>query len=207
MTTGSYGVTWHEEGGGLVDGRIRFEPTALVFDGRDEADRPVHRQIDFHEITGIQVQEATDERTADSTLVLRSQAGEIAIRSAATRSGVLQELASGLAALSLGRLRRAVIVVPLREGAAGDVRELLRTGPPFDPAEVPLLRHEVLLTPAEAVFVFEAPSGEALESIVNHLDVWAAAATWRDLIAGPPRIAEVAYSWQQPERLVAGLGF
>ena len=30
--------------------------------------------------------------------------------------------------------------------------------------------------------------------------LWAAAAAWKDVVAGPPRLAEDAYSWSRPKR-------
>ena len=51
--------------------------------------------------------------------------------------------------------------MPLKEGAIERAPELVSQGPPFDPAETPLTRHELLLTPWEAIFVFEA--GNAAE--------------------------------------------
>jgi hypothetical protein len=105
------------------------------------------------------------------------------------------------------RERRVVVVLPLRAGAEARARELAASGPPFDPNELPLELHELLLSSSEAIFVFEAPSSAALDAVFAALDVWAAAETWRDLVAGPPRIATVAYSWHRTPHLDAiGLG-
>ncbi|HEX6762127.1 MAG TPA: hypothetical protein VF094_04940 [Gaiellaceae bacterium] len=103
---------------------------------------------------------------------------------------------------------RLTVVVPLRPGAETAARALAAEGPPFDPGELPLERHELLLSPGEAIFVFEARTREALESVLDALDVWTAADTWRDLVAAPPRPATVAYSWRREPHLDAvGLGF
>jgi hypothetical protein len=74
---------------------------------------------------------------------------------------------------------------------------LLEVGPPFDPERTPGLdRHEVFLTPHEAVFVFESPLGaEALEPLLAAPELWHAAAAWAEHLAGPPRIAENVYAW------------
>ena len=93
---------------------------------------------------------------------------------------------------------RAVLVLPLAEGAQGRVAELLRGGPPFDPDEVGLGRHQVFLTECEAVFLFEADAPDAADRLLTSSRLWAAAAAWKDLVAGPPRLADNAFSWVRP---------
>ena len=92
---------------------------------------------------------------------------------------------------------RVVVVAPLREGAREVARMLLEGGPPFDPSEVGLLAHEVLLTEREAVFVFEGRDAASIvEELVGRAEVWEAATAWREWLSERPRIAESAYSWQ-----------
>src|SRR5437762_23426 len=83
--------------------------------------------------------------------------------------------------------------VPLEAGALERVRELVATGPPFDPAATALTRHELLLTAEEAIFVFESDDESGLQALLGEIDVWAAASAWHDVVNGPPRLAEVAY--------------
>ena len=90
---------------------------------------------------------------------------------------------------------RAVLVVPLVDGAQQRVAELLRHGPPFDPEEIGLGRHHVFLTENEAVFLFESDSAGAAERLLSSSRLWSAAAAWKDLVAGPPRLADNAFSW------------
>ena len=90
------------------------------------------------------------------------------------------------------------VVLPLAEGKRERVRALLAHGPPFDPESVGLIRHQVFLGHAEAVFVFEAPPGTGLESVVNDPAVWSAAAEWHDVIAAPPRTTRLAFAWEAP---------
>jgi hypothetical protein len=107
----------------------------------------------------------------------------------------------------VGTERRVVVVVPLVAGSEARARELAAAGPPFDPSELALELHELLLTPREAIFVFESSSGAGLESVFAALDVWAAAESWRELVSGPPEVATVAYSWHRPPHVEAvGLG-
>ena len=84
-------------------------------------------------------------------------------------------------------MSRAVIIVPLQEGASQRAAELLRNGPPFDPEEVGLERHHV--------FLIEADDSGAAERLVANESFWSAAAAWKDLVAGPPRLADDVYSW------------
>jgi len=95
---------------------------------------------------------------------------------------------------------RAVVVLPLVEGAANRASELLRGGPPFDPDEVGLGRHQAFLTESEAIFLFEGECAEAADKLLSGDRLWSAAKAWKDLVAGPPRLAEDAYSWSRPTR-------
>ena len=91
------------------------------------------------------------------------------------------------------------LVLPLRPGAHEAVRRLLAQGPPFDLGQIPELeRHEVFLTPEEAIFVFESARGEdATRALVSRSELWQAAGAWQEHIAGPPRLAEHVYSWSR----------
>lgn len=102
---------------------------------------------------------------------------------------------------------RIVVVAPLRPGAESAARELAAAGPPFDPAELPLELHELLISPGEAIFIFDSRSSAALESVLDALDVWTAAEVWRDVVGAPPRLATVVYSWHRSAHVDAvGLG-
>jgi hypothetical protein len=91
-----------------------------------------------------------------------------------------------------------VVLLPLKPGTHDRARDLLRHGPPFEPSETGLERHEVFLAEDEAIFVFEAESEEAVDRLAADESLWKAAAGWGDLVAGPPRLAERAYSWSRP---------
>ena len=93
-------------------------------------------------------------------------------------------------------MERVIVVAPLREGSREVARMLLESGPPFDPAEVGLAAHSVLLTESEAVFVFEGEdAGSVVQELVGRAEVWQAATAWREWLAGKPRLAETAYAW------------
>ena len=90
---------------------------------------------------------------------------------------------------------RVAVVVPLREGKRSEAERLLAKGPPFDPEHVGLERHEVFLTDLEAVFVFDAVSEHSLQKLLTDSKVWARAAVWHEVVAGPPRVAKPFYAW------------
>jgi hypothetical protein len=78
--------------------------------------------------------------------------------------------------------------------------ELLEAGPPFDPAEAGLARHEVYLSAGEVVFVFEGPEVDGIVAgLVDdpfHPRITDALAEWRDIVDQEHvRIARPAYAW------------
>jgi len=80
-------------------------------------------------------------------------------------------------------------------------RELIADGPPFDPEGTGLIAHQVYVTEREVVFVFEgAKPRAALEQLAGDPSVWRAAAAWRDILTGRPRLAEQAYDWSRREQ-------
>jgi len=49
---------------------------------------------------------------------------------------------------------------------------------------------------------------QTLECLIRVGLEWAAAAAWRDIVDGAPRLAEVVYSWERPvQQSGVGLGF
>ena len=204
----SYAAKWREPDGTTHVGRLELGPRAMHLEAQP-ADTTT-QEIGYEEIQGLRIGRNEADRLDDHpTLVVQRADGSYSITSKVMDAGILQELVGRLASLSMAPPRRATVVLPLAEGAVERVRELVRQGPPFHPAETSLTRHKLLLTPQEAIFIFEARTAEGLRTLLSALDVWAAAATWRDLVAGPPRLAEVAYAWERPEQRVipkVGLG-
>ncbi len=206
MTT--YAVKWREPDGQTFLGRLALGPRTLQLEGRGADGPVVERQIGYEELRGLRLGSRGAERLdGRPALVVERTDGPYLVTSAGMSAGIVQELVDRLAALRLEAPRRATVILPLREGALERVRELVAHGPPFDPADTFLTRHQLLLTPEEAIFVFEADTDEGLTALLSQLDVWAAAVAWRDLVAGPPRLAEVAYAWERPEpRFVPKVG-
>jgi hypothetical protein len=93
------------------------------------------------------------------------------------------------------------VVLPLKPDAHASVSELLKQGPPFDPASIEGLdRHEVFLTASEAVFVFESELGaDALAPLLSDPELWERVSAWGQYVAGAPRIADETFSWSRAQ--------
>lgn len=198
----SYGVVWRVGTLPLASGKLELLPSALRLDGMANS-RPTAREIPYESLAGVRVGRSPSDRIdGRPSLVLDRRTGQSITIASVAQPGVIAEIAERLAALQLGAAagRRIAFVVPLKEGAQDAVRELVAGGPPFDPEETRLDRHEVFLTASEVVFVFESRLGaEALEPLLAEPQLWQSAAAWREHIAGAPRIAEDVYSWKRPE--------
>ena len=168
---------------------------------------PVERRFGYEELRGLRIGNAAADRLdGRPALVIERADGPYLVADAGLGAPIVQELVERLTDLRLCAARKAVVVVPLQDGSLERVRELVSHGPPFDPAETGLTRHELLLTSSEAIFVFEAESEEALGLFLSRLDLSAAAA-WGELVAGPPRLADCAFSWERSDLPGVGLGF
>lgn len=193
----SYAVTWQRKGEVGHSGRLDLQPRALAFEGSNGGG-PAREIVPYKELTGVRIARSGEDRLSGrQTLVLERRIGESIRIASVGHPGIISELAERLAShhLAESTASRAVVVLPLVEGAIDRAAELLRKGPPFDPDEVGLGRHQVFLTENEAIFLFEAESAEAADHLLSGSSLWAAAAAWKDLVAGPPRLAEDMYSW------------
>lgn len=204
----TYAVKWREPDGQTYVGRLALGPRTLRLEGRGLDGLAVDRQIGYEEVQGLRLgSHGADRLDGRPALVIERADGPYLVTSAGMGAGIVQELVDRLAGLRLAAPRRATVVVPLKEGVVDRVRELVAHGPPFDPAETALTRHQLLLTPQEAIFVFEAKTEDGLAALLGQLDIWAAAVAWRDFVGGPPRLAEIAYAWERPEpRVVPAVG-
>jgi hypothetical protein len=93
-------------------------------------------------------------------------------------------------------LRRIIVIFPIRAGAHQPVRRLVEEEFPFAPSDLGLERHHVFVTDAEVVLFFEGAEA-ALARVLD--DPSAAAGAWHQYVAGPPQVAEDAYSWASVE--------
>ena len=136
-------------------------------------------------------------------MVIERRDGERVIISTVAQPSLIGEIAERLAALQPGarRSRRIVVVLPLKPDAHASVSELLKQGPPFDPASLEGLdRHEVYVTADEAVFVFESALGaDALAPLIADPKLWESVSAWGRHVAGAPRIADEAFAWNRAQ--------
>ena len=104
-------------------------------------------------------------------------------------------------------MRRFVVSLPLRPGSTDQIRRLLREGPPFDLSGLSLERHEVFLSDAELIFLFEGTHSERVAiELLERPRVLGQASRIAPFVAGPPRFFSEAFSWEaQPE--LEGLSF
>jgi hypothetical protein len=191
----SYAVSWRS-GAEVRSGRLE-----LAADGLALTNGSTSETVAYGDLRGVHVgRSAADRIGGRPTLVLERRTGEPIRIAGVGQAGIISELAERLSSL-LGEERvmsRAVVVLPLREGSTEQAAELLHGGPPFDPEEVGLERHHVFLTDREAVFVFEADSRDVADKLIGEGRFWSAASAWKELVDGPPRLAEDAYSWVRP---------
>jgi hypothetical protein len=195
----SYGVVWKEGSRGPVTGKLEFLPRELRLEGLDNT-----RAVSYEAVASIRVgRSASDRINGGPSVVVERRLGDPITIATVAQPSVVGEIAERLAALRLGAQtsRRVVVIVPLKPGAHASVSRLLKQGPPFDPAAIDGLdRHEVFVSPDEAVFVFESELGSgALAALLAEPKLWEAAAAWSEHVAGPPRIAESVFSWSRSE--------
>lgn len=94
-------------------------------------------------------------------------------------------------------MSRLVVIAPLKQDARERALQLLAEGPPFELEQTRFERHQVYLTDREAIFVFEGPGPATLELPGEDPALWRAAEAWNDCLAGKPRVASTAFSWER----------
>lgn len=206
----SYAVTWQTAGEPGHSGRLELRSRTIAFEGSNGSSS-ASETIPYKDVTDVRIARSPDDRIADrQTLVIERRRGAPIRIAGIVHPGIVSELAERLASLNVteeGSASRVAIVLPLVAGAAEQVAELLRRGPPFDPDEIGLGRHQVFLTENEAIFLFEADSAEVADRLLSSAGVWTAATAWKDLVAGPPRVADDAYSWVRAQSSAEYLSF
>ena len=159
------------------------------------------------QLAEVRVGRDPEERLNGQPSLLLERKDEPRIQITPYGAGLLHELADLVAGLSGAHAERdtqVAVIVPLRAGGFARARELVAQGPPFDPAALGLTRHEVYLSPDEAIFVFVGPRARAtLERATRDPTLWQVGLRWRGCIRGRPRLTtppcttgnELVYSW------------
>jgi hypothetical protein len=200
MAVGSYAVLWSEVNGPPVAGKLTPRRETLELSGTQDG-RIMRRALAYRDVTGLRVSRMPPEVIEGRpTLVLEQRdAPDVLVHPLGP--GLLYELADTLAELCSRNepLAQVALVLPLKPGTLETVRALVDEGPPFDPSDKSLARHEVFLTANEAIFVFTGEDAcESVRSIVRDSSVWSAAGRWSACLDAPPRLAEAAFNWPSP---------
>jgi hypothetical protein len=195
----SYAVVWQEPDEILATGKLLLEPDSLLLEGTRRDHRLAAHRLAYAEIMGVRIGRRPEEcLNCRPTLILERRTRP-PLRIEAIGPGLLGELADLLARLSTAQvegLDRLVVIAPLRQGGLERARSLLAEGPPFDPEEAGLERHEVFLTETEVIFLFEGQQvSESVRRLARDPGLWRAALGWSACLAGRPRLAEAHYSW------------
>jgi hypothetical protein len=197
----SYAAIWRESNGTIAHGKAELSPQALRLDGVAPEGQLSCREIPYTEIEGVRIGRDAEERLNSRPTLVLERASAPPLQLDVLGAGMLFELADLLAELTIDRrerYQRVTLVVPLKEQAIEHARTLVAEGPPFDPEEKGLERHEVFLTDHEAVFLFEGPdAADIVQRLARDPNAWRAAVKWRRLIAATPRLAHSAYAWQR----------
>ena len=186
-------------------GAVVVEEDRLLLEGRQAGTR-FELSLAYPELTQIHIGRGPDERLNGHPTVVITRRDGPCVHIQPFGAGLLHELTGLLAALAAQHADEAeqvTVVVPLRRGSLERVKELVVEGPPFDPAALGLRRHQVFLTPTEAIFVLEGTHArETFERALREPSFWRAGLAWRSSIAGrphvadaPPTDAELVYSW------------
>jgi hypothetical protein len=94
-------------------------------------------------------------------------------------------------------VRRVVVTARLKPSSEDAATDIVRSGPPYDPGEIGLVRHGVYLGGSEVVFVFEGANLEQeLLDLLNDPTASAAFAVWGPLLEGSPSIAHELFYWE-----------
>lgn len=193
----SYPVVWAEADERSVTGRLTTGPADLRLEGAADG-HLVTRTVSLDDLAGVRIGRRDGERLGGrGTLVLeRRDASDLLVQPLGP--GLLAEVADMLAELCSAseQVERVAVVVPLKEDALELARELIADGPPFDPADKSLARHEVFVTGTEAIFVFSGEDAcESVRAIMRDSAVWPAAERWGACLADRPRLAETGFAW------------
>jgi hypothetical protein len=175
----SYAALWREPGERIARGKVVLDRDVLRVEGMTGDDRVSRREIPYAAIEGVRIGRGPGERLNGRPTLVLEQTSAPAMHLDVLGAGMLFELSDLLATITLEhreRYERVTLIVPLRKNRIEQARALIAAGPPFDPETKGLERHEVFLSDAEAVFLFE---GENAFDTVQRL-AREPAASWTD---------------------------
>jgi hypothetical protein len=94
-------------------------------------------------------------------------------------------------------MKRLAVTAQLKSESAAQALELIKRGPPFDPAATGFDRHAVYFGNDEVVFVFEAEDVEARRSGDQRSGDLRGIRRWGPLLEGTPTLARPVYHWEK----------
>lgn len=190
-------------------GRLEIQQDRLLLSG-STSDRNLELEIPFADLVEVHVGRRPGERlNGYRTVILERETGP-AVRVAPLGMALLPEITDLLTSLTRRDTESVLVVcVPLKPGCLGHARELLKKGPPLDPASLGMSGHEVYLSEDEALFVFRGANVRAqVAKAIRHPAVWRAGVAWQRCFAAPPQVidqaallsldTEPAYRWVPP---------
>jgi hypothetical protein len=196
LPSSSYAAVWAEADDPPSCGSVALldEGLALAGGRTAVAEAPFVR---YGDVVGVEVVRDRSLRLNGYPTLLIERRGAPPLRVSTIGLGVLAEVNELLVAAIANEQPQLIgIVVSLREGARAEAATLIEQGPPFDLAALGIERHLVLLSPREAIFLFEGGRlSEMIEELVRDVAAWQAASGWTGVIAEPPRLAEQRFSW------------
>lgn len=191
-----YAVAWRTGDGAACSGKLEVGRDELVLKG---AATPEGLHIPLVDVCSVEVSRAPADRVNDQrSLVIERESSERVLIAALGGIGLLGELNDLLARLRTEPTRRVcvAVVAPIHEGTADVARRLVAEGPPLDVQELDLERHHVFVGEREVVFIFEGnDTAKAVDALSRSPGVLQAAARWRRILGGPPRLAEEHFFW------------
>jgi hypothetical protein len=202
-----YAVAFESEGAPAA-GALLVTDQGVVLSGRWHGE-PLELTIPRDELAGVRIGRTNRERlNGYSTVVLERRNGPDVLV-APFGFGLLHEIAELVASINAEPVlssERLELIIPIRRGTHEQVRRLVASGPPFDPAELGLTRHDVYLDRHHVRFLFESPDAHwALQQVLDQASLWRAGLAWSRLIAGRPQVdehpdrppvGELIYSWR-----------
>jgi hypothetical protein len=189
-------VVWRE-GEAEHAGLLTLSPRSIRLTGFGISAPPIHG-VALDQIVGAELRRTETDLHRVSLVLTLNDGRRVEIESGVDRwieSSLLENVFASLLGKTVAR-RQVVLAVKLKPGRLDAARDLLRRGPPFDPALTSLVSHSVSLLDDEALFVFETHGDDEFEKLFD-FGAWAAAARWRDVSTGEVRAAERAYSWNR----------
>ena len=195
----SYAAVWRDQDGVLASGKLSLEPSGLRLEGRRRDGEPRRCEIAYAQLAGVRVgRESGEKLNGRPTLVLDcvlTPSLHVDLPGVGLLSELI-ELLSTLSAVPSSAVERLAVVVPLRKNRVEQARLLLEMGPPLDLERSGLVRHAVFLSEREVLFLFEGHEVlRVVQQLVRDPGAWRAALDWRGLMAGPPRLARLAFVW------------